>query len=178
MSAEVINTTNTLFGLGTIAINALSVFLIIGILAADKGKAFSWFSKNTLLFIFLISLGAFLGSLFYSNVIGFLPCLLCWYQRICMYPIALISGIALFKKYEKEVFGYIFGLSFVGGLIGVWHLIEKGTGKELIPCSASGPSCLQELVKVFGYIDIPVMSLSFFVLIVLLLINRKRILRK
>lgn len=175
MNQEFINTVNTLFGLGTILINALSVFFLIGFASKDKGKLFSWFSKNTLLLVFLVSLGGIVGSLIYSNIIGFAPCLLCWYQRICMYPIALISLVAIVKKHQKEVFEYILWLSLAGTAIGLWHIIEKSLGKELISCGATGPSCLQNLVHVFGYIDIPVMSLSFFVFMTLLLINRKRV---
>lgn len=59
--------------------------------------------ENGLIFIFTTSLIAMLGSLYYSEVRGFEPCTFCWYQRILMYPIVLISGIALYQKMPESL---------------------------------------------------------------------------
>lgn len=171
---ELINTTNTIFSIGTIVSQVLFVLVLIGILSKDKGKLFAWFSNNVLILITLISFGAVFGSLFYQYVIGFEPCMLCWYQRIAMYPIFVISLIALIKKEYKNSKIYITSLTIIGFIISILHLTEKYIGKELVSCGATQPSCLQNLVSGFGYIDIPLMSFSFFLLIIILLLNTKR----
>lgn len=175
MNAETIAIINLIFSIGTLVFMAISLFLLIGILTKDKGNIFSFVAKNTLLLVFLVSLAGMLGSLAYEHVVGFAPCMLCWYQRIVMYPITLISGLAyLHHKQSSEVLDYSLFLAGIGAAIGAWHNIEKVIGKEVISCDATGPSCLQTFVDGFGFIDIPVMSLTFFVLIVLLILTRKR----
>src|SRR3989338_8612975 len=69
-----------------------------------KGLA-NWVSKNALPLTFIVSLTAVLGSLFYSEIIGFEPCVLCWWQRIFLYPIVIIAGTALWRG-KSEAFSY------------------------------------------------------------------------
>ena len=176
MSAEVISAINLSFSLGTVAFQLFSIFLIIGLVTKDKGRVFGLVAKNTLLLVFLVSLAGMLGSLAYEQLVGFTPCMLCWYQRVVMYPITIITLVALIKKKSLEVLDYALTLAIIGTIIGLWHNIEKMIGKELVSCDATGPSCLQIFVDVFGYIDIPVMSLTFFILIILLILNRRRFL--
>lgn len=165
---------NGLSSVGTVALEAASVLLLIGLLAKDRSRVFRFFANKSLIFIFLVSFGSLVLSLVYSNIIGFEPCILCWYQRVFIYSIAVVSAVALIKKYSKEAFAYI-GVLATGGLVfAIYHVYSQGVGKELIPCPATGPSCLKSLVNGFGYIDIPVMSLSALVFIILLVINRRR----
>ncbi len=65
-------------------------------------------------------------------------------------------------------------LSVIGFVVALYHNVEKMIGKDLLACDVAGPSCLQIFVKAFGYIDIPIMSLSIFALVILLILNRKR----
>lgn len=174
MSETSINIINTLFSLGTIAFQAASLILVIGFISKDRGPLFTWMSKNTILLIFVISISGLVGSLIYQYGVGFTPCVLCWYQRIVLYPIAIISLVALINKHVHEVLNYSFVLAILGFLVALYHNFEKLIGKDLIACEATGPSCLQIFVKKFGYIDIPIMSLTFFVLIILIIINNKR----
>ncbi len=174
MTAESINTINTLFSLGTIAFQAISILLLIGFISKDKGPIFAWLAKNAILLVFLVATSGVLGSLIYQYAIGFAPCVLCWYQRIVMYPIAIISLVALIKRHSTEIFHYSMVLAVIGFVISAYHNFEKIIGKDLIACDATGPSCLQIFVKKFGFIDIPVMSLTFFILIILLIANTYR----
>lgn len=174
MTAESINIINTLFAISTLGFIALSIFLAIGLVSRDKGSVFQWFSNKSLFLVFLVALAGMAGSLIYQYVIGFAPCVLCWYQRIVMYPIAIITFLALLKKKSAEILDYSLVLSIIGALISVWHNIEKALGKDLLACETSGPSCLQIFVKKFGFIDIPVMSLVFFIVIILIILNKKR----
>lgn len=174
MSAETISTIDTLFSIGTLFFMAASLILLIGAASRDKGPMFRWVNNNALILVFLVSLAGMLGSLAYEHLVGFPPCMLCWYQRIVMYPIVIITAVALIRKKAEEVLSYALALSILGALIGAWHNIEKLIGKELVSCDASGPSCLQTFVDGFGFIDIPVMSLTFFVLIILIIVTKKR----
>ncbi|MEK7067519.1 MAG: disulfide bond formation protein B, partial [Patescibacteria group bacterium] len=73
-------------------------------------RAIDWFSQQGIKFAFIIALLATLGSLFYSEVAGFEPCKLCWYQRIFMYPQVLLWGIAWWKK-DKHIADYAVSLA-------------------------------------------------------------------
>lgn len=175
MSAQAISIINSIFSLGTLIFIASCLLLGIGIVTKDKSALFGFVAKNSLVLVFLVSLSGMLGSLVYEHMVGFAPCMLCWYQRIVMYPITLISGMAYLRnKSTNEVLDYSLFLASIGAIIGAWHNIEKIIGKEVVACDASGPSCLQTFVDGFGFIDIPVMSFTFFVLIILIIVTRNR----
>lgn len=175
MDSGTIDIINTIFSIGVIGFILFSLFLIIGLISKDKGPLFTWVSKNATLLIFLTSTAGLIGSLVYQYVIGFPPCVLCWYQRIAMYPIAIISLVALIKKHSREFISYALTLSIIGFIIAIYHNFEKMIGKDLLACDSAGPSCLQTLVNKFGFIDIPVMSLTFFALLILIIITKKRL---
>ena len=136
-------------------------------------------SKNSQVYIFLAWIIAFvaaLGSLFFSEVMGFPPCVLCWYQRIFMYSLAVILLVALFPL-DLGVVRYALPLAVIGWGFAVYHyLVYSGYIPEsLQPCSENGRPCSEVNLELFGFITIPMMSiLAFTILIVLLLIVRKR----
>lgn len=165
---------NIIFSAGTVLFWAVSLILLVGILGKDKSSLYGFFAKYALAIVFLVSFGGLLGSLVYSELIGFTPCMLCWYQRIAMYPIAIISAVALIRKKADEVWNYALTLAILGGIVAIFHNYEQLLGVELVPCPAGTVSCLQELVKGFGFIDIPLMSLTFFVFMILLILNKRR----
>lgn len=168
------STINYILSIGTILLQFLSLILIIGLFSKDKSAFFKFFGQNALKIITILAFISMGSSLLYSEVIKYPPCTLCWYQRIFMYSIAFFGLTALIKKFKTEVFSYIKIFSVVGFIIALYHSTIRFIGSEPIPCSASGPSCLQELFLQFGYIDIPMMSLTGFVFILLILQTRKR----
>ena len=130
--------------------------------------------KNTnwnILFIcwLLVSVSA-LGSLFFSFVMEFAPCVLCWYQRIFLFPLVLILAIGLFP-FDKKVVKFALPLAIAGWLTAAYHnLLYAGIIPESIqPCS-KGVSCTEEYIKLFGFLSIPMLSLLSFSAIVTLLI--------
>lgn len=130
--------------------------------------------KYYLYVIFIISLMATLLSLYFSEVQGFVPCVLCWYQRILMYPMVILSLVAILYK-DPKVYRYILPLSFIGTLIAIFHnlLYWKIIPEKLSPC-LNGISCTAKQLQLYGFITIPLLSLISFVLItVLLVIYRK-----
>lgn len=120
---------------------------------------------------FAVSLTAMLGSLFFSEIAKFQPCILCWYQRICMYPQTLLLGIALIRK-ETVLKPYLLALNAVGATIALYHYILQVWPKSLImPCSVEGGvSCMKGYTFYFGYISIPMMAFTAFMLIIVLLL--------
>ncbi len=133
-------------------------------------------SNWTLLFLcwFLVT-SSTLGSIFFSSVMEFAPCVLCWYQRICLFPLVLIIGMGLFPV-DKKVVRYALPLAIAGWLIALYHsLLYSGIIPESIqPCS-QGVSCTEEYIDLFGFITIPMLSLlSFTTIIILLLIFQRR----
>src|SRR3989344_2884741 len=120
-----------------------------------------------LLAAFIVAVIATGGSLFYSEVAGYLPCELCWFQRIFMYPQVIILGMALWKQ-QKNVILFSLPLTIIGGLIALYHYLLQTSSLPLpAPCSVTGysVSCATDFVMELGYITIPMMSLTAFVLI-------------
>ena len=116
-----------------------------------------------------------LGSLFFSEVMGLKPCVLCWYQRIFMYPLVLIFLVGLFPL-DRSVFRYSFPIALIGWGFAIYHyLLYSGYIPEnLQPCDKDA-SCAEINLELFGFITIPMLSiLSYTAIIVLLLIFRKR----
>lgn len=139
----------------------------------------SFFGKNALLLSFLIALTATLGSFFYSEIAHYEPCKLCWYQRILMYPQVILLGIAYSKK-DKSIALYSMVLSAIGAVIALYHyLLQTGTVQEILPCSAVGysVSCAEKFVMTYGYLTIPLMALSGFLLMFLLMLTQRKLIK-
>lgn len=125
---------------------------------ADQAMFFSWG----------ISLIATAGSLFFSEVLKYIPCDLCWYQRILMYPLIILLGIASAKKdYKMSMYALV--LSLIGGGISLYHyLVQKvpalhdlGNACGIVPCNT-------DYINWFGFITIPFLALIAFTLISIL----------
>ncbi|WP_263833100.1 disulfide oxidoreductase [Sulfurospirillum oryzae] len=129
----------------------------------------------TLLFLcWLTAMIATLGSLFFSEVMLFPPCVMCWYQRICMYPLAIIFLVALLSN-DKNVFKYAMPLVLLGLFFAIYqNLLYYGILPEAAaPCS-QGVSCTSDYINWFGFITIQLLSLVSFVTVFTLLIFLKR----
>jgi len=119
---------------------------------------------------FIIATVAMGGSLFYSDVAKYTPCLLCWWQRIFMYPQTLLILMGIIKN-DKNVADYAMGLSAVGIVLAAYHYYIQLGGNSFFTCSQIGfsVSCDQRFSLEFGYVTIPMMSLSAFISIFLLM---------
>lgn len=122
----------------------------------------------------VVSVVATLGSLYFSEVRLFVPCTLCWYQRILMYPLVLILGIASYKQ-DTSVTRYALPLSLIGTLVAGFHYLEQKV--PWISSSAvcrSGVPCDVQYINWLGFITIPFLSLVAFATITVLLIMVRR----
>ena len=89
---------NQLLSVSTIFAHALFFLLLALIFTKKPHTLYSFFSKNAFLFAFFVALVAGVGSFLYSNIIGYIPCSLCWWQRIFLFPQIILLGMALIKK--------------------------------------------------------------------------------
>lgn len=128
-----------------------------------------------LLAAWLVALVASLGALFIGEVMGQTPCLLCWYQRAFMFPLAAILAVACFVS-DTSAWRYALPVAAIGWLIALYHsLLYGGVIPEGIePCGA-GPSCSSADMTILDGIPIPWLSLgAFTVIVVLLVLARQR----
>ncbi|CAM3534307.1 disulfide oxidoreductase [Arcobacter aquimarinus] len=123
---------------------------------------------------FLVSLIATLGSLFFSEIMNFVPCSLCWYQRIFMYPLVFIFLVNLLYPDDK-IYKYSFPLVIIGLVFSIYHnlLILKIIPENLSPC-VQGIPCSVDYLNWFGFITIPLLSFFAYTIILILLIMSKR----
>ena len=123
------------------------------------------------------SLTATAGSLYFSEIAGYLPCMLCWYQRIAMYPLVVILAVGILRK-ESKIYQYVLPFTIVGGLIALYHvLLYYKVFPEAESSCRAGVSCTTEYIEWFGFITIPLLSLLAFTFItacMLVLIRRNR----
>lgn len=114
----------------------------------------------------LVAVGATVGSLYFSEVENFTPCEMCWFQRIAMYPLAVILPIAALRR-DQGIRPYAIALAGIGSLIAIYHIqlqLFPGQGSS---CDADAP-CSYKWLDIFGFVSIPWLALGSFALILLL----------
>jgi disulfide bond formation protein DsbB len=110
------------------------------------------------------ALVATLGSLYYSEIVGFIPCTLCWYQRILMYPLILVTLVGILTRDERLPV-YVLPLSVVGlGLSTYHYLLQLGVIERTGACAVGVP-CNARYVNYFGFVTIPLMAGTAFAII-------------
>ncbi|GGF98222.1 disulfide oxidoreductase [Paenibacillus abyssi] len=124
----------------------------------------------TLYMAWIVAVTATLGSLYFSEIRGFIPCDLCWYQRIFMYPLSIILGIAAFYN-ETSLKKYVLPLSIIGMCISLFHYLkQKVPAFSSINLCEKGVPCNMEYINWLGFITIPFLALTAFTLITILML--------
>lgn len=122
--------------------------------------------ENMLLAAWATALIATLGSLYFSEVLGFVPCDLCWFQRIFMYPQTVILAIAAVRK-DFAAARYSLALSIVGGVISLYHYsLQKIPFFQNYAISCGRVPCTGQYINWFGFITIPFLALTAFLIII------------
>lgn len=131
-------------------------------------------SAWTLVFAaWLVAAFSTLGALFFGEVMNLPACVLCWYQRIFMFPLALILPIGLFP-FDPRVVRYALPLAAIGWLIAVFHqLLVLGVIPESIKPCTQGVPCSEKVIEWFGFLTIPLLSIVAFSAIVVLLLTAR-----
>jgi disulfide bond formation protein DsbB len=158
--------------LGVVAQVLIALLLIIGLLALfgvrgplDAIRRLLW--GYELWAAFIVAAIATGGSLFFSEIAHFPPCELCWYQRICMYPLSILTLLMAWHG-DNRAARYLLPLPVVGAGVSIYHLlIENKVIAEPTQCQASAPGgCAVKWVNEFGYITIPTLALTGFLLLI------------
>ncbi|WP_027409820.1 disulfide oxidoreductase [Anoxybacteroides tepidamans] len=124
--------------------------------------------ENLLLGAWGVSLIATLGSLYFSEIMKFIPCDLCWFQRIFMYPQVIILGLAAIRK-EYEIARYSLVLSIIGGMISLYHyLLQKVPFFQEHAIACGRIPCTGDYINWLGFITIPFLALTAFCMISIL----------
>lgn len=139
-----------------------------------RADAVATFGPSALVLAFAVALVSTAGSLYLSEVAHFVPCKLCWYQRIAMYPLAPVLGLAALRR-DARVWPYALLVGLVGAGLSTYHvLLERFPSLSgSATCDPSNP-CTIRWVERFGYLTIPAMALSGFLLIAVLLLAARR----
>lgn len=169
-----VETINYTLALGTIALEIGAVGLLVLFLFRTQLPSLEW--KRILLAKWGLWIGfalTFIGSaltLFYSEILGFSPCPLCWWQRVFLYPQVVLFALALLKR-DRGVALYSIVLSVLGSGVALYHHALQVLPAGSLPCPAEGAvSCAQRFIFEFGYITFPLMSASLFAFLIVLML--------
>ena len=151
---------------------ASALFGGMGILLFAKSNLRREFRSFAMEFATIVAIGATFGSLYFSEIRDFLPCEFCWYQRIAMYPLAVILLIATIRR-DRKIIPYALTFSTIGAGISVYHYQLQLFPEQGSSCGLDA-SCAYKWIEVFGFITIPLLALGSFLLISLLLVMTPR----
>jgi disulfide bond formation protein DsbB len=152
--------TNTLIMSGVLALQIFSAALLLGLLGVPfLTKLVDYVGRHALVISFIALIAGLVGSLYYSSVANFPACVLCWAQRVFIYPQAIIFGLALLFK-RRDVLLYTVTLSAIGFVIALYNIYVETFAVASAICEPNSvlSSCTEKYVEGFGYITIPVMS--------------------
>ncbi len=174
MTAGTANTANTTFTVLTLAVNAAVALLLVSIAVPrariEVRRRLGPHARQLALVVAVVTTG---GSLYYSEIEEFIPCELCWYQRILMYPLVAVLGVGVLRG-DRAVRGYATPFVALGAPLALYHwLVERVPAlADSTSCSAFVP-CTVPYFEELGYVTLAFMDLSAFVLIgALLLVDR------
>lgn len=173
--------TNQMLAIASLALLVVTIalyydfFINKGTFFAEKVNRFAWYAVMT------VTIGSVIMSLVYSEYFGFIPCSLCWLQRIAIYPQALLSVLAFRAKDTKHFPVYGIGLSLFGFAVAVYQYVYQMIPAEvresgITPCLADGSNadCAVKVINEFGFVTFPFVSaVSFAFLIILFLYMRR-----
>ncbi len=138
----------------------------------------SFFTKNIVYIAWIQSIIATFISLYYSEIRQYAPCTLCWYQRIFMYPLVIIIAVGILLK-DRHLPSYVLPMSILGWSIAFYHvLLQKGILPESVAPCVLGASCAIDYTGYFGFITIPIMSLTAFTVIIICMLIYRRMKQK
>ena len=130
----------------------------------NRSKLAEFLQQYGAILAFVVALVATLGSLYFSEIAGFVPCTLCWYQRILMYPLTVITLVGFIKQ-DEYLPNYVLPLAILGLIVSGYHyLVQLGAFGHPAAC-AIGIPCNLRYVNYFGFVTIPLLALTAFTLI-------------
>lgn len=161
--------------LGILALVAVALAAALGLALAVPdsrarlGDALAGQVRHPIGWAWTVSLIAMLGSLYLSEIAHFQPCLLCWYQRIAMYPLVFVLGVGMLRG-DAGVWRFAIPLPVVGFLIAAYHVTIQWRPTLDVGTCTTGAPCTGRYVAVFGFISIPTMAGAAFLLVAALML--------
>ena len=169
LQAAVAQTLGALAALSAVTALGLGVALTLPASRSRLRETLTGHERHPIAWAWCLALVATAGSLYFSEGVGFVPCSLCWYQRIAMYPLVLVLGVGTVRG-DPGVWRFTLPLPVLGFVISAYHVaLQRMPSLEVVPCGA-GPPCSGRYVAVFGFVTIPVMAGAAFALIATLLL--------
>jgi disulfide bond formation protein DsbB len=174
MTPFVQSTTNFVSYL-TVLADIFAVFLLVVLITPLRKRGWTkkvavFIGERAIFLSFLATLAALGGSLFYSEIAGFAPCVLCWWQRVFLYPQAILLFIAFIKK-DQLIRLHSIVLSSIGMLISIYNVFLQFGGTAILNCDVGGVTCQHIYFLEYGYVTIPTMSLTIFALMLLFMLS-------
>lgn len=148
----------------------LALALVLGPRVPVLDRLAWWARDHSFALAAVVALAATLGSLYYSEIADFIPCRYCWFQRIAMYPLVVVCGVAAIARDEKA---RLTALLLAGGgiAVSIWHwLIQQNPDWASESCSITAP-CSTPYVEEFGFVTIPFMAGAGFLLVIVLVVS-------
>ena len=142
------------------------VLLVLLLVARDRVRG--WFWGYELWAAFLVAAIATGGSLFLSDVAGFVPCEMCWYQRICMYPLSLLTLFAAYHR-DYRLARYLLPFPIIGACVSIYHLLIENKVVATPAACQIGAGCAVKWIDYFGYMTIPTLAFTAFALLTMFL---------
>jgi disulfide bond formation protein DsbB len=146
------------------------VFWVVGVRSSALSSLCDDVGRAAVPLAWIVATAATLGSLYYSEVADFVPCRLCWYQRICMYPLVIVLGVAALRR-DRDVRFTAIPLAGIGAVIAAYHTWIQAfppTGGTSF-CTADAP-CTERYVWEFGFVSLPLMALCGFLFVITMMV--------
>jgi disulfide bond formation protein DsbB len=164
------HTIQVLSALGLVGQVLVGLLVVVGVMALVGVPAPLRLARQAIFgyelwLAFVVTAVATGGSLFFSEIAGFIPCELCWYQRICMYPLSILTLLMALAD-DHRAARYLLPLPVVGAGISIYHLlVENHVVAQSQACSISAPGgCATKWINEYGYMTIPTLALTGFAL--------------
>jgi disulfide bond formation protein DsbB len=157
--------------LGVVGQVLVALLLLVGLLALvglrgplDGVRNLLW--GYELWAAFVVAAIATGGSLFFSQIAGFIPCEMCWFQRICMYPLSILTLFLAWHR-DNRAARYLLPFPVIGAGVSIYHiLIENHWVSTPSACQLGGAGCATKWINEFGYMTIPTLALTAFLLLI------------
>ncbi len=170
---------NLMFSLGGLGLLLATILLIIDYLFLGRKYYQAYVHQFAWLILIAVTVGSVATTLFYSEYLGFVPCSLCWLQRVALYPQALFVLMAVRTKEAVYFPLYSIGLSIFGLVVALYQYVYQMLPREvsggLMPCLADGSAdCAQKVMETFGFVTFPLLSAITFAFLIVMYLNLKK----
>lgn len=170
---------NLIFSLAGLGLLSVTIFLFIDYLLLGRKYYTTYIHRFAWPILIAVTVGSVATTLFYSEYLGFIPCSLCWLQRVALYPQALFVLMAVRTKEAVFFPLYSIGLSIFGLIVALYQYVYQMVPREvsggLMPCLADGTAdCAEKVMETFGFVTFPLLSAITFAFLIVMYLNLRQ----